>query len=497
MRERLSAEPAKEIIQYLIEPRLFGDVKQDFNVMIKVNKAHVVMLVKQNIIRREAGTQILKILSSLSDTGHQALSLDPNKEDLHYNIEAYLVQQLGPEIGGQMHTGRSRNDLYATTQRMKVREKVNHLMQTAVDLREEILETAKNHIDTVLTGYTHLQPAQPITLGHYLCGVADALRRDTTRLSHSYAHLNISPLGAGALAATGFPINRELTATLLGFDGLLENSLDAVSARDYIPEILSSLSLLSVTLSRLNQDLHIWYSYEFSYIDIADEIAGTSSIMPQKKNPSPIEHVKAKAGHIFGALVSSLSCLKGTNFTHSREAGSESIYMFEEAFKQAEAIMGLSKAVTKGLIVNKNKMLTHASQNFCTVTELADTLVREFDFSFRVAHEIVGTLVKETIEKDLRTSEAITTDMLNEIIHRLTNKNVSINEQTLRAALDPVKNVNKKSVVGGPAPVEVNRMLCRATRELKEDQNLVENRKKSLDDAGRKLEVAVQDLLRK
>ena len=495
MRERLHADPSDEIIQYIYRPRLFEDIEQDFKMMMKVNQAHVVMLIRQSIIQQEAGSTILKALLSLSEAGYKALTLDPRKEDLHYNLEAYLIQQLGPEIGGQLHTGRSRNDLYATTQRMKVRDAVNHLIQMAISVRESLIETAGKHIDTIMTGYTHLQPAQPITFAHYLSGVSDAFRRDTHRLSSTYPRLNLSPLGAGALAATGFPIDRLLTADLLGFDGLMENSIDAVASRDYIPEILSALSLVAVTLSRLNQDFHTWYTNEYSYIDITDEIAGTSSIMPQKKNPSPLEHVKAKAGHIIGILISSLTCLKGTHFMHSREAGTESMALFKEAVKQAEAMMALSRAVIHGLIVNKERMRRQVSENFCTVTELADTLVREFGFSFRVAHEIVGTLVKETLDKGIRTSGAITAEMLNDVIFRLTGRSVLINEDIFSAAMDPVKNVHKKSITGGPAPEEVKRMLTRGDNELKEDRKVLESRKKSLSEADRKLEDSVQEML--
>jgi argininosuccinate lyase len=492
MRDRLAAKPSQRFIEYVLAPKLFEDLDKNFEVLMHVNLAHVVMLVHQHIIRRDTGREILRSLQALLNDGARSLALDPAREDLYFNIEAALIERLGRDIAGQMHTGRSRNDLYATTQRMKIRERLCPVIDLALDLRAHMLDVAARHGDTVLTGYTHQQPAQPITVGHYLSAIADALCRDTRRLLRVYPDLNRSPLGAGALAATGFPIDRALTAQLLGFQGLVENSLDAVASRDYVPEILAGFAILAITLGRMSQDLYLWCSYEFGYVDIADEAAITSSIMPQKKNPVPLEHVKAKGGHIIGALAACLAILKGTTFSHSRDVNSESPSMFNEAAQQLEAIIGLTDAVLGGLVFHEERMLGNAWENFCTVTELTDVLVREFGMSFGVAHQVVGTLVREAIQQGIKSARGLTPEMCNAALRRVGYAGPAISDAAFRAALDPVKNVHTKTVLGGPAPTEVARMVERARAELENDRALVSERRRSLEEAEAQLHAAVK-----
>ena len=494
MRERLSADYGEEIIQYLVMPRLTSNLDASYTAMMNINRAHVVMLCETGIIERGAAAALLRCLARMEAEGAGCVTLDPAKEDLYFNLEAEVIKRIGADIGGRMHTGRSRNDLYATVQRMIAR---NHWLKTsklANALRRRLLDTAEQNVDVVMTGYTHLQPAQPITLGHYLSGVADALARDTRRLLASWQSLNLSSLGAGALATTGFPIDRSRTAALLGFDGVLENSLDAVASRDYLTEIIFALTGTGITVSRMNQDLHIWYSHEFGFIDIADDIAGTSSIMPQKKNPMPIEHLKAKSGHLMGSLTAGLAVLKGTGFMHCREVNGESMQPLSDAVREAEAMLRLADAVLRALKVNAARMFQAAERNFSTLTDLADALVRKHDFSFRVAHQVVGALAREAAESNLKAATDIDCAMLERITARIAGRTVSFNAQDLADCLDPRRNVERRTVTGGPAPASVRRLLERAHRDLAADVALVNQREEALAGAEQRLNDAAAGL---
>lgn len=491
MRERLSADYGQEIIDYLVKPRLTGNLDASYDAMMKINQAHVVMLAEQGIIQPEAARSLLLCLADMISAGPSCLTLDPAKEDLYFNMEAEVIGRIGADIGGQMHTGRSRNDLYATVQRMLARGHWLRLARMANALRQRLLETAARHLDTIMTGYTHLQPAQPITLAHYLSGVADALSRDTRRLLAAWETLNLSSLGAGALATTGFPIDRERTADLLGFDAVLENSLDAVASRDYVTEITFALTGIGITISRLNQDLHLWYSHEFGFIDINDDIAGTSSIMPQKKNPMPIEHLKAKSGHILGSLMASLAVLKGTGFMHCREVNGEMMQPLGDAAREAEAMLRLADAVLRGLQVDAARMLATAGGNFSTVTDLADAMVRKHGFSFRVAHQVIGALVREAVEAGIRGANGIDCAMVERVVERVAGRRLNMTQAELAECLDPRQNVQRRSVTGGPAPVAVARMLARAEQALAADDVRIDGHEAALGAADGRLRDAV------
>ncbi|WP_374447010.1 argininosuccinate lyase [Stella sp.] len=494
MRERLKSAPAEEIVAYMIAPRLFDEAKTIFPIMSRINQAHTVMLVEQDILPADVGGRILGGLAKLAEAGVEALALDPGKEDLYFNVEAALSAAIGADIGGRMHTGRSRNDLYATVQRMKVRDVACDMAGRALVLQGRLLDAAAGNLDTVMTGYTHMQPGQPITVGHYLSGVAQALQRDSWRILDAYRSLNLSPLGAGGLATTGFPIDRFRTAALLGFDGIVENSLDAVGSRDYVSDLIYAFATAAITVSRLCHDLHVWYTFEFGFLDIDDAIAGTSSIMPQKKNPSPIEHLKAKAAHQIGALVSSLSAQKTAPFTHGREVGNESVALFKEAAAQMEATLALADAVVRGLRFRAETLLDDARRNYCTLTELADTMVRHRGLSFRTAHEVVGALAREAADRRLAGSHAITAELVDEVAVQVTGKPLALTAAELKAALDPAFNVQQRRVPGGPAPAAVAAAVERLRGGLAEQRALLDRRLAALAAADAELAAAAARL---
>ena len=294
MRERLKATPSPILDKYITRPGLEQDSKRNFKNMMNINLAHALMLNKQGIIPKEYTKKLLKGMLDLMDKGVGVLPMKTEYEDLFYNIEQYLIADLGMETAGKLHTARSRNDLGVTVIRMAVRDSILRIYPMIQELRRTILKLAKDQGDTILTGYTHMQPAQPITLGYYLSAVAEALERDFQRITQAYSRLNVCAMGACAFAGTGFDVDRTYVAELLGFDSPIENNMDSIAARDFLLELAADLAIMGSTINRFTHDLYYWGTNEFGYLEVDNSLAFSSSIMPQKKNPTTFEHVKAK-----------------------------------------------------------------------------------------------------------------------------------------------------------------------------------------------------------
>ncbi|MEN1969829.1 argininosuccinate lyase [Lentibacillus sp. N15] len=486
MRERLKSNLSEKVIQYLFAPSIKGECNRSFENMMEVNKAHLMMLVSEDIIAEDVGCKIMKALTEISESGSRDLEIDPGLEDLYFNIEAKLIEKVGVEIGGQLHTGRSRNDLYATVTRLNSRKSVLKLCHLVLELRETLLKLAKDNKKVTMSGYTHMQPAEPITLGHYFSAILYALERDFCRFMRAFQNTNLSPLGSGAMASTTFQIDRKRTAQLLGFTGALGNSLDGIASRDYMLEIVSAMNIFMNTLSRLSYDLYIWSTDEYSLVEVDDSVAASSSIMPQKKNPITLEHIKGKSAHVLGALVSITSSIKNTPYGHSRDLAGESQKCFWDAMNETEASLEILIETIKTMKFNEERMLSQATRNFSTVTELANILVREAQVSFRQAHQIVGQLVNYLLESKLTVTD-ITPELIKDVAFQVLNSEISVQEEAIQKALDPVLNVNSKNASGGPAPLEVENQLKalknrleRDTEWFEEQKNAIHNRKESL-----------------
>jgi argininosuccinate lyase len=459
-----------------------------------LNKIHVVMLATQKIMTLPDAAVLLKTLEEVADEGGDAIKWDPTLEDAYFNVEAHITNRIGPAIAGQMHTGRSRNDLLSARTRIFTREKVITISRHLSELRSLLLNMSEQHSETLMTGYTHMQAAQPTTLGHYLHAVAQALERDDVRLQQSYEVVNASPLGACAFNTTGFPIDRNLLADLAGFSGLVENSIDAVASRDYVPQVLATLTSMGITLSRLAQDLYIWSTDEFGFIEVGDDSASTSSIMPQKKNPMTLEHIRAKSAHLIGALVSALTAQKGTPFGHNRDVSLESTHSISDGVDQAEAVMQLASATLRSLIVNKDIAAARTHQNFSTVTEVADVLVREAGLSFREAHGIVGAAVQRILEINGTTGD-LTLELLCNISCERLGRQIHLSNKSLQRALDPMQNVMVRSVTGGPAPSEMVRSVKSSKRRHSDQQKWWRAQDEQLRKAQQRLREAVATII--
>ena len=493
LRGRLAEQPAPVVLKHIYQPRLEAEVAT-LPYLTEVNLAHVIMLGKKGIISKHDTIALLRVLMKIDEKGIQLFELDAALEGLYYNYERYIIEELGSNVGGRLHTGRSRNDLGATLGRMRVRDLVLDILGRLLAFRQTLLDVAEQHLETVMIGHTHLQPAQPITLGHYLTAIEQALQRDTARLCLAFDSANKSCLGAGALAGTGFPIDRQLTADLLGFDGFVENTLDAVASRDYLLELFSNMAILATTLSRLAQDMYIWYTSEFGIIDFPDRLGGTSSIMPQKKNPIVLESCKGRLSHVFGGLVSALSAMKNTNYTNVSDVSRESFHLLDDSSYQVQAVLELLTALVESIEVRKERAYVMVSTGFTTATQLADALVGEKGYSFREAHHIVASVVRKAIEEGIRATQ-ITSNFIDEVAIDEIGGPIGLTEDSVRNALDPMDNITVRSHEGGTAPSAVARTIRKASRLIEKDMHYVETTRRKLQSARTSLRKTVREML--
>lgn len=368
--------------------------KQD----IQGSMAHVKMLAKQNILTQEDKEVILKGLQGiLEDVENGTLVIDMKYEDIHSFVEANLIDRVG-EAGKRLHTGRSRNDQVALDMRLYTREQVMHTDMLVKNLMETILHTMEENLDTYMPGFTHLQKAQPTTLAHHYGAYFEMFKRDRERLHDIYKRMNYCPLGAGALAGTTYPLDRDYTAELLGFYGPTLNSMDSVSDRDYLIEFLAAMATIMMHLSRFSEEIIIWNSNEYQFVEIDDAYSTGSSIMPQKKNPDIAELVRGKTGRVYGALMSLLTTMKGIPLAYNKDMQEDKEMAFD-AMENVQNCLILFNGMIATMKFRKDKMAKSALGGFTNATDAADYLVNR-GVPFRDAHGIIGRLVLYCIEKN-------------------------------------------------------------------------------------------------
>lgn len=441
-----------------------------FEADLLVDKAHLIMLQERGLISKEICSNIMKALEGLkeSDIGEG--------EDVHEAIEAYVISKVGPE-GGRMHTGRSRNDEVATCIRIALRSEILGLMDEQISLIETLVDLGAKNTTTIIPGFTHTQHAQPTTLAHHLLAHADAFIRDLERIGGAYSRVNKSPLGAAAFASTGFNIDRLRTCDLLGFDGLVENSMDAVSTRDFILEALSDISIQMVNLSRLAEELILWSTSEFGYIELDNLFASTSSIMPQKKNPDTAELARAKAGSVIGSLISSLVICKALPMSYNRDLQEVTPHLWRAVDWTRSSVRIIDGCVAT-LRLNKDRLSESSGAGFSTATELADSLVRTTGIPFRTAHKIVGNLASKTTQPDLEMLDSATLEVAG-----IRPSDYGFDASILEKALDPRTNVSMRAGIGGPSPSETERMIKERLKIVSVYKSELMKRRKKVDDA--------------
>ncbi|NUK30639.1 argininosuccinate lyase [Parageobacillus sp. VR-IP] len=413
--------------------------------------AHVTMLGKCGILPSEDVEKIKNGLYTLLEKAKQGkLEFSVAYEDIHLNIEKMLIDEIG-SVGGKLHTGRSRNDQVATDMHLYLRKRVTEIIALIRQLQKTLVEKAEGHVETIVPGYTHLQRAQPISFAHHLLAYFWMLERDRERFRESLKRINKSPLGAGALAGTTFPIDRHMTAELLGFDGIYENSIDAVSDRDFIIEFLSNSAMLMMHLSRFCEELILWSSQEFQFIEIDDAFATGSSIMPQKKNPDMAELIRGKTGRVYGNLFGLLTVMKGTPLAYNKDMQEDKEGMFDTV-KTVIGSLKIFAGMIETMKVNVDVMEKATKQDFSNATELADYLANK-GVPFREAHEIVGKLVLACIEKGVFLAD-LPLDVYKEAS--------PLFEEDIYEALKPYTAVNRRNSAGGTGFSEVRKALEKA-----------------------------------
>jgi len=452
--------------------------------VIDINKAHVVMLVEQKILKPSEGAKLLQALVKCAGA-----ELDASAEDVHMAVEEAVLKEAGVETGGNLHIAKSRNDQVTTAIRMELRSELLTLMRAVSHVQDHLMEVAEEHVNTVILEYTHLQPAQPVTFAHYLLSYVDALERDLQRLQSAYVRVNLCPLGAGALATTSFPINRDRTAELLGFKGLVENSIDAVGSRDFIAETIAALTLIAVSLSRFAEDLIIWSSPDFGVVELPDEFTSTSSIMPQKKNPEVLEVIRARASHVLGDFVASAAAVKSLPSTYNLDF-QEITPRLWGAIENVRASLDMFHKLLPKLKVTSD-VSAKANASFVAATELANVLVHKHDVPFRTAHKIVGALVKSLLEAKLTFKDA-TPALLKKVALEVANVKVMVETQELKALANPLALVEACKVKGGPAPETVKKALEARKKRLLQTKSNILQMDKELEEAENKLEKTIQ-----
>jgi argininosuccinate lyase len=415
------------------------------------SQAHAAMLAKTGVISSQDAAEIQRGLSAIAE--EMAAGTFPFRdefEDIHMNVEARLRELIGP-VAGRLHTARSRNDQVALDFRLWVREACDRSAAQLEGLQSALIGKAEAHADTLMPGFTHLQPAQPVTLGHHLMAYVEMFGRDASRFRDARARMNECPLGAAALAGSPFPIDREMTARALGFDRPTANSLDSVSARDFALEALSAASIAATHLSRLAEEIVLWMTPQFGFIRLSDAFTTGSSIMPQKKNPDAAELIRAKVGRILGSLTSLTVVMKGLPLAYSKDMQEDKVPTFE-AFDALELSLLAMTGMISDLEPNTERMAAAAGAGFSTATDLADWLVRELDLPFRDAHHVTGAAVKR--------AEQLGVDLANLPLAELQALNQGIGEDVFKV-LTPAASSASRVSYGGTAPVQVRSQIKR------------------------------------
>lgn len=484
-RSRLKGKLNKDALKFL------SSISDDLALLyydILGSEAHSIMLYENGLIKQAELKKILAALESIKKADLKKLASD-EYEDVHEAVEAYVVEKAGIDAGGKIQTARSRNDQVALDIRMKVRDDINGICKELLTLIDTLIAKADRNKDAIMVMYTHLQHAQIGTFSHYLLSYADALFRDLDRLYICYGRVNQSPLGAGAIGGTSIKIDRKKTASRLGFDSLVENSIDATTARDFMLESCFDLAMIMLDLSRIAEDFVLWSSSEFNYIEIADEFASSSSVMPQKKNPCPLELTRAKTSLSLGLLLSLMGTVKSLPSGYSRDL-QDTKHMLWQAISIAKDALKLMNSIVDTVKVNKKVMLESAQNSYAISLDIAEELVKK-GVAFRQAHRIVGSVVKLASD-----SKKSLKELSDKEIKSAVGKDFPADEIAgIIKSMDPKHSLESRSSLGSPNPKEQERMI--KDRKLKANGYRIgiEKRTKQVSDAFDSLEKSVRSLL--
>ena len=444
----------------------------DFNASIKFDRrlyrqdiegsmAHVKMLARQGILTEKERDLILRgLLNILQDVEDGSLEITAEYEDIHSFVEANLIKRIG-DTGKKLHTGRSRNDQVALDMRLYIRDEIRHTDRLLYDLLKVLLRIMEENLDTFMPGFTHLQKAQPVTLAHHIGAYFEMFKRDRLRMADILERMNYCPLGAGALAGTTYPLDRSYTSDLLGFYGPTQNSMDSVSDRDYVIEYLAALSTVMMHLSRFSEEIIIWNSNEYHFVELDDAYSTGSSIMPQKKNPDIAELVRGKTGRVYGALMSLLTTMKGLPLAYNKDMQEDKEVVFD-AIDTVASCLALFTGMVDTMKFNREAMEASAKNGFTNATDVADYLVNH-GVPFRDAHSISGRLVLKCIERDIALDDLTLEDFRSES---------TVFEEDIYEAISMKTCVEKRLTLGAPGRAAMEKVL-EAGRKYMEDAEVL------------------------
>ncbi|MFA4135652.1 MULTISPECIES: argininosuccinate lyase [unclassified Brevibacillus] len=469
--------PGKTYVEAVLEPA-FNEAKHHLlHPMMAINKAHLIMLREQELLTDDEAKRIAGALCGIEMEELRQSHYTGQFEDLFFQVESRLLE-LAPDVAGNLHLARSRNDMGITIYRMVLREKLLVTLTSALYLKEHLLLFANEHVDTIMIGYTHTQQAQPTTMAHYIMAATDMLSRDIKRLIQAYHTVNRSPMGAAALTTSGFAISRERMRELLGFDELVENSYDAVCGADYLGEVATAVQLAAINLGRTVQDMLLWCTQEFAGLKVASPYVQISSIMPQKRNPVSFEHMRSLLSSAAGNATTVLTMMHNTPFGDIVDTEDDMQPYAWRSMGVLEQMYRLMASVVGTMEVNKDVLLERAKGSFATVTELADTLVRTDQLSFRKSHHIVSRVVKESMSEQLAANQ-ISLELVNRAAIEVIGRELSLTAEELRLALDPVHFVMIRKLPGGPNPEEMKRMIAVRQAVLQQETEWLTQKKQA------------------
>jgi argininosuccinate lyase len=469
----------------------FEDAKAQFlRPLLAIHYAHLVMLAEQRIVERADASAIRRALDGICPQDVEKVHYDGTYEDLFFYIERLIVAACGEDCAGRLHTARSRNDIDMTMYRMQQREMILAMGAGVLTLRRVLLDLAARHRTTIFTAHTHTQPAQPSTIAHYLLAVVEQLERDSVRLEAAYASTNRNPLGACAITGTGFPIDRNRTTQLLGFDAPTGNTYGSIATVDYLLESVSATAVLLAGLGRFVQDLLLWCTTEFGYLRLPDGFVQCSSIMPQKRNPVALEHARAIGSKALGQASAIMLSVHNTPFGDIVDTEDDLQPLVAQMFKDAARAVTLVAAALADAEFDAARLAARAEQGWITITELADTLARDHGVAFKAGHAIASRLIAESRGSTGRPL----TDVLREVSREVIGKEIVYSDAALAEILSPRHFVEVRRTSGGPAPDETLRAIGVSNGRVGEDEKWLESTRARLIGADQTLKTAAAAL---
>jgi len=469
----------------------FEDAKALFLApLMRIHYAHLVMLTECGIIPVQQARTVRDALDSISMSQVRETAYDGSCEDLFFYLERLIVAACGEEAAGRLHTARSRNDIDMTMYRLQQRRMILSLYESAVRLRGVLIDQADAHREDVFAAHTHTQPAQPTTMGHYLHAVVEQLERDAVRLRAAFATTNRNPLGACAITGTGFPIDRERTSKLLGFDGPTGNTYGSIATVDYLLESVSAASVLVAGLGRVVQDLLLWCTREFGYLRLADDFVQSSSIMPQKRNPVALEHARAIGSKALGQASGVLLAVHNTPFGDIVDTEDDLQPLVFAMFSDADRALRLVAAAMSTATFDRDRLAARAEEGWITLTELADTLARDEGVPFRTSHAIATRLISEAARRPLEPRS----HLLREVSAAVLGRPIEFDDAKLARVLSARHFVEVRKTPGGPAPSEIAKALAASRDSLRCDRKWLTETRGELQRADEKLTEAARGL---